>query len=88
MTSAVVRLLVIVSRARPDLHAYIRRVFFTDLRLQVFVDRRRVVRRRTFDGAGVLERRRKERRGRLEIDDQIRLQGWTVVPVRTRQLAD
>ena len=79
-----VSFLVLVSRTRPDLHAYVRRVFFTDTRLQVVVDRRGSVRRRTFDGAATPERRRKERRDRREIDDQIRTQGWTVVPIRER----
>jgi len=80
----VVSFLVLVSRTRPDLHAYVRRVFFTDTRLQVVVDRRGSVRRRTFDGAATPERRRKERRDRREIDEQIRMQGWIVVPIRER----
>ena len=79
-----VSFLVLVSRTRPDLHAYIRRVFFTDMRLQVVVDRRGSARRRTFDEAVTPERRRKERRDRREIDDQIRVQGWTVVPIKER----
>ena len=45
--AAVVTFLVIVSRTRPDLHAYIHRVFFPDTRLQLVVDRRWIVRRRT-----------------------------------------
>ena len=79
-----VSFLVLVSRTRPDLHAYIRRVFFTDMRLQVVVDRRGSAQRRTFDEAVTPERRRKERRDRREIDDQIRVQGWTVVPIGGR----
>ncbi len=83
-----VSFLVLVSRARPDLHAYVRRVFFTDTRLQVVVDRRCIVRRRTVETAVAPERRRKERRDRREIDEQLRLQGWIVVPLSERHPVD
>jgi hypothetical protein len=86
--AAVVTFLAIVSRTRPDLHAYVRRAFFTDPRLQVVVDRRCIVRRRTFERAATPERRRKERRDRREIDEQIQMQGWIVVPISARHHAD
>jgi len=75
-----VTFLVIVSRNRPDLYAWIRRVFFTDTRFQMIFDRRRVVRRR-IKGAPVFERRQRDRRARAEIDQQLRIQGWVALPI-------
>ncbi len=76
---ALVRFLVIVSRSRPDLYAYIRRVFFTDTRYQLIFDRRRTLRRRV-KAVPSVERRQRDRRATLEVDEQLRVQGWAAVP--------
>ena len=70
--------LVIVSRNRPDLYAWIRRVFFTDTRFQLIFDLRRVVRRR-IKGGPVFERRQRDRPARAEIE-QLRIRGWVALP--------
>ena len=75
-----VTFLVGVSRNRPDLDAWVRRVFFTDTRFQLIFDRRRTVRRRD-KGAPVFERRQRDRRARAEIDQQLRVQGWVALPI-------
>jgi hypothetical protein len=82
-----VTFLVIVSRNRPDLYAWIRRVFFTDTRFQLIFDRRRIVRRRT-KGSPVFERRQRDRRARAEIDQQLRIQGWVAVPIARDPVSD
>ncbi len=79
MGSAVTTFLVIVSRNRPDLYTHIRQLFFTDSRYQLIFDRRRVVRRRRVTGAPALDRRKRDRRARPEIEEEIRVQGWAVV---------
>ena len=70
--------LVVVSRNRPDLYAWIRRVFFTDTRFQLIFDLRRVVRRR-IKGGPVFERRQRDRPARAEIE-QLRIRGWVALP--------
>jgi len=70
--------LVIVARVRPDLYAHIRRAFFTNPRYELIFDRRRVHRRRANE-APAFDRRRKDRRTRPEVDEEVRVQGWAVV---------
>jgi hypothetical protein len=70
--------LVVVARRRPDLYAHIRRAFFTNPRYQLMFDRRRDRRRHTA-GLLVLDRRRRDRRTRPEIDEEVRVQGWATV---------
>jgi hypothetical protein len=69
-----------VSRTRPDLYAHIARQFFANPRHALIFDRRRVQRRRIKMPVAP-ERRRRDRRTGLEIDETIRVQGWAVVPM-------
>jgi hypothetical protein len=72
--------LVIVSRNRPDLYSYIQQLFFADPRYRLIFDRRRMLRRRSPNPRAASEgdRRRKDRRAKPEIDEEIRVQGWAV----------
>ena len=78
---------VIVSRTRPDLYAHIAREFFANPRYELIFDRRRGQRRRV-KTAAARNRRRSDRRTRVEIDETIRVQGWAVVPMGRPQEAD
>jgi hypothetical protein len=76
-----------VSRTRPDLYAHIARQFFANPRHALIFDRRRVQRRR-IKMPVALDRRRRNRRTGLEIDQTIRVQGWAVVPMGHPQEMD
>jgi hypothetical protein len=75
--------LVIVARHRPDLYAYIRRVFFKDTRYTLLFDRRRVQRRRLAE-AHAFERRARDRRVTPDADAEVHVQGWAAVPIGGR----
>lgn len=69
------RELFIVARDRADLYRYLSQTFADAENVEVIWDRREGERRRTVSGA-VNERRRRDRRGRLSVDEDIRAVGY------------
>ncbi len=74
-------LLFIVGPSRRALYDSLRRTFANDDTVQVVFDRRVAERRRRRPGQRTAERRKTERRGRREIQKQIRARGYTVVGI-------
>ena len=70
--------LLIVTRNKPGLYEYVKRLVAKYPRIQVMIDRRRV-RRRRVKGAPAFDRRTKDRRTRPEADEEVRVQGWAAV---------
>ena len=72
-------LVIVVPRAKPNLYQSLRRAFDDDVTVDVTLDRRFMDRRAVSDIHGA-ERRRGDRRGRPEMDSELRAGRWIVVP--------
>lgn len=72
------RQLFIVARNRGKLYEYVRRAFAGNPSVQVILDRRTGDRRQRRE-PGTSERRRADRRARLDVDNQLRALGWAIV---------
>jgi hypothetical protein len=70
--------LVIVAREAQRLHEYLVRTYAGSPDVSIIIDRRRRARRRTYR-APAAERRRGDRRARLEVDDHLDRFGWAIV---------
>jgi hypothetical protein len=70
------RELFIVARDRSDLYRYLSQTFSDAENVEVIWDRRAEERRRLSAGSGP-ERRRRERRLRLDVDDELRTVGYS-----------
>jgi hypothetical protein len=70
------RELFIVARDRADLYRYLSQTFADAENVEVIWDRRADERRRISDGA-TPERRRRERRLRLNVDEELRTVGYS-----------
>ncbi len=75
---AIVRHLLVVARHRRELYEEIKRAFAGHETVQVILDRR-VGERRQRKGVPMLDRRRRDRRSRSAIDEQLRTIGWSLV---------
>jgi hypothetical protein len=75
------RQLIIVSRQHPDLYVYLRDRFVAEREVAVILDRRLAERRRERVPAKI-ERRRLDRRLRLNIDVQLRQRSLVVMTTR------
>jgi len=71
------RYLIIVARERRDLYEYLRRVFVREPGIEVVLERR-TAERRTASGVRPLDRRRRERRNRSQMDVEMRRFGFGV----------
>ena len=69
--------LLIVTRNKPGLYEYVKRLVARYPRIQVMLDRRRVERRERVGPIGV-DRRRAERRSQPEVTDELRARGWAM----------
>ena len=69
------RELFIVARDRADLYRYLSQTFAAAENVEVIWDRREGERRRTSNGA-IPERRRRDRRGRLTVEADLRTVGY------------
>ncbi|PYN14957.1 MAG: hypothetical protein DME06_03970 [Candidatus Rokuibacteriota bacterium] len=67
----------IVTRNKPGLYEYVKRLVARYPRIQVMLDRRRVERRERVGPIGV-DRRRAERRSQPEVTDELRARGWAM----------
>jgi hypothetical protein len=70
--------LFIVARDAADHYHYLKQSFAGDAHVEVVFDRRRAERRRQPSG-GTPERRRGDRRSRLDIADRLRSAGWSII---------
>lgn len=83
------RFLLIVSRGNEALASYLEQHFKGDSTVQVMVDRRHGERRQTrplsptpeAPKTGEAERRRNDRRGHPEVDNELRLTSFAIVPL-------
>jgi hypothetical protein len=69
--------LLIVTRNKPGLYEYVKRLVAKYPRIQVMLDRRRAERRERIGPIGG-DRRRAERRSRPEVTDELRARGWAM----------
>jgi hypothetical protein len=74
--------LVIVTRNKPALHAYVKRLLASYRRIRVIVDRRRRERRRLIAPVEA-DRRQADRRSRRDVDDDLYFRGWTMIRRRS-----
>src|SRR5262245_30516943 len=74
----IVKHLLIVARHRRELYEEIKRAFAGHESVEVILDRREVERRQSKEGAQP-DRRRRGRRARPGIDEQLRTIGWSLV---------
>jgi len=77
------RPLVIVSRQHPDLYVSLSQRFSGEARVEVILDRRLADRRRE-DISAHVERRRRDRRSRPDIDAQLQVRSHVIVALRSR----
>jgi hypothetical protein len=70
----------IVARERADLYRYLSQTFADAENVEVIWDRRTGERRRLADGAAT-DRRRRERRGRQSVDEELRTVGYAFLVV-------
>src|SRR5262252_3107694 len=75
---AIAKHLLIVARHRRELYEEIKRAFAGHDSVQVVLDRREGERRQG-KGSAAVDRRRRNRRTRLGIDEQLRTIGWSLV---------
>ena len=75
---AIVKHLLVVARHRRQLYEEIKRAFAGHESVDVILDRRVLERRRSKEAPG-LDRRRRNRRSRSGIDEQLRTIGWSLV---------
>ncbi len=75
---AIVKHLLVVARHRRQLYEEIKRAFAGHESVDVILDRRVLERRRSQEAPG-LDRRRRSRRSRSGIDEQLRTIGWSLV---------
>ena len=75
---AVAKHLLVVARHRRELYDEIKRAFAGHESVDVILDRRVLERRRSKEAPG-LDRRRRNRRSRSGIDEQLRTIGWSLV---------
>ncbi len=69
--------LLIVTRNKPGLYEYVKRLVAKYPSIQVMLDRRRVERRERIGSIGG-DRRRAERRSQPEVTDELRARGWAM----------
>jgi hypothetical protein len=67
----------IVTRNKPGLYEYVKRLVAKYPRIHVMLDRRRVERRERIGPIG-RDRRRAERRSQPEVTDELRARGWAM----------
>lgn len=70
--------LVIVTRNKPALFAYVKRLLTSYRHIQVIVDRRRGERRELIAPVEC-DRRQADRRSRRDVDDDLYFRGWTMI---------
>lgn len=75
---AVSKQLFIIARNRLKLYQYVKRAFQGNESVEVILDRRVGERRRQTGGRSP-ERRQADRRGRRDVDNQLRALGWAIV---------
>jgi len=75
--------LLIVTRNKPGLFEYVKRLVAKYPRIQVMLDRRRGERRERISPIGG-DRRRAERRSQPEVTDELRARGWAMTRRRAR----
>lgn len=74
--------LLIVTRNKPGLYEYVKRLLAGYPRILVVLDRRRLERRERVSPIAV-DRRRAERRARPSVNDELRSRGWAMTRHRT-----
>ena len=75
----VAKQILIVARDRQKMYEYTKRAFAGNPTVEVVLDRRRGERRSSGDRSGVQERRRRDRRLVLDIDNHLKALGWAVM---------
>lgn len=75
---AIAKHLLVVARHRRELYEQVKRAFAGHESVEVILDRRAGERRQR-KGASALDRRRRNRRSRSVIDEQLRTIGWSLV---------
>jgi hypothetical protein len=71
-------ILFVVARNAADHYRYLKQTFAGDEHVEVVFDRRRAERRRRASGQ-TPERRRGDRRSRLDVTERLRSAGWSIV---------
>lgn len=74
------RTLFVVSRRHPDLYEYLRERFASDTAVEVILDRR-LMQRRQEQGRYETERRRADRRQRIEVETELQLRSHAIITV-------
>jgi hypothetical protein len=75
------RELFIVARDRPDLYRYLSQTFADAENVEVVWDRRQGERRQNSQGSAPPDRRRRDRRTRQQVDEELRTVGYAFLTV-------